>query len=63
MRGKFFHCSQAADLAKIVSLSLIKNKYGCNDYGGDWVNPPRNFDNIFNAMLTLFEMMSREDWL
>ena len=31
--------------------------------GGLWVKPPRNFDNILSAMLTLFEMMSSEDWL
>lgn len=31
--------------------------------GSNWIKPPRNFDNIFSAMLTLFEMMSSEDWL
>jgi hypothetical protein len=31
--------------------------------GSLWVRPPRNFDNIFAAMLTLFEMMSSDDWL
>lgn len=25
--------------------------------------PSRNFNNIFTAMLTLFEMMSSEDWI
>jgi hypothetical protein len=31
--------------------------------GAEWSQFARNFDNIFNAMLTLFEMMSSEDWL
>lgn len=31
--------------------------------GGSWINFARNFDNIFVAMLTLFEVMSSEDWL
>lgn len=38
-------------------------KYDCNNWGGTWVNFERNFDNIFIAMLSLFEMMSSEDWL
>ena len=34
----------------------------CFDYGGEWVNPNPNFDNIFNAILTLFTMITTEGW-
>jgi len=63
LRGKFYHCDQAPANSKLVSLSRVKDSYDCCNFGGDWINPDRNFDNIFNAILTLFEMMSREDWL
>ena len=33
------------------------------DYGGDWVNQEANFDNVINAMVTMFGMMSTEGWL
>jgi hypothetical protein len=46
-----------------IDVKRVKNKFDCNDWGGNWVNFERNFDNIFIAMLTLFEMMSSEDWL
>ena len=28
----------------------------------EWVNSPSNFDDIFSAMLTLFEVMSLDNW-
>ena len=33
------------------------------DFGGDWVNQEANFDNLVNAMVTMFGMMSTEGWL
>lgn len=33
------------------------------DLGGVWENEESNFDNIFTASLTLFEMMTTEGWL
>ena len=35
----------------------------CSNFGGEWVNAASNFDNIFTATLTLFEMMTTEGWL
>jgi hypothetical protein len=35
----------------------------CLGFGGYWVNARSNFDNVINAMLTLFEMMTTEGWL
>ena len=44
-------------------MKVSKTKFDCYNWGGTWVNFERNFDNILIAMLTLFEMMSSEDWL
>ena len=38
-------------------------KWDCMDYGGEWINKEGNFDNVINAMLTMFGMMSTEGWL
>lgn len=61
-RGKFFYCRRDWE-DKRIDFSPIENKFDCNNLGGWWDKYPRNFDNIMNAMLTLFEMMSGEDWL
>lgn len=33
------------------------------DSGGIWVQIPANFDNVLNAWITLFEMMTTEGWV
>ena len=61
-RGQFFYCKQEWE-DKRISFHQIVNKFDCNNLGGEWSKHARNFDNIFNAMLSMFEMMSSEDWL
>jgi len=61
-RGKFFYCKQEWQ-DKRIDLSNVVTKFDCNNLGAEWTKYARNFDNIFNAMLTMFEMMSSEDWL
>jgi hypothetical protein len=41
----------------------IKDKWDCFDYGGNWVNADRNFDDIFSAMTTLFVLSTTEGWV
>jgi len=33
------------------------------NYGGEWKNSDANFDNVINAITTLFEIMTTEGWL
>jgi voltage-dependent calcium channel T type alpha-1H len=33
------------------------------DYGGDWIRMDSNFDNIWNAMSTMFKISMTEGWL
>lgn len=35
----------------------------CLDSGGEWINPPANFDNVINSMLTLFTAVTTEGWV
>jgi hypothetical protein len=40
----------------------IVTKWDCMDYGGDWISPYPNFDNIRSSFILLFEMMTTENW-
>ena len=35
----------------------------CMDYGGDWIRDDSNFDNIAQAMSTMFKVAMTEGWL
>ena len=52
--GKFFYCS--------IGKYTYHTKYECNVNGGSWVRFEQNFDDIFQAMLTLFNVASLEGW-
>lgn len=56
-KGSFFYC------AINKPDSEINSKSDCFDYGGDWVNKPFNFDNIIEAMITLFVLSTTEGWV
>ena len=52
--GKFFYCS--------IGTFTYHTKYECNVAGGSWLRAEENFDDIFQAMLTLFNIASLEGW-
>lgn len=58
-KGVLFACQGL----EIEQLDLVTTKQDCLDLGGTWENARSNFDNIFSAMMTLFEMMTTEGWL
>ena len=35
----------------------------CIESGGSWENQDINFDNVMNAMMSLFSMMTTEGWI
>jgi hypothetical protein len=39
------------------------SKWDCFDFGGSWVNSKYNFDNILEAMVTLYVISSTEGWI
>ena len=40
----------------------IVTKFDCINHGGTWVNNPKNFDNAYNGIRTLFEI-STASWV
>ena len=56
-KGRFFYCSGKFD-PKID----VKNKWDCISAGGEWINRIYNFDNIPNAIITLFVMSTTAGW-
>jgi len=52
--GKMFYCS--------IGKFTYRDKYECNVNGGSWQVHDSNFDNIIQAMMTLFIVSSLEGW-
>ena len=44
-------------------LDLIKNKWDCYNYGGEWVVPDMNYDSVSHSFLVLFCLQSTEGWI
>jgi hypothetical protein len=44
-------------------LLTVKTRSDCAELGGEWVNANSHFDNVFSAMLTLFQMMTKDEWI
>ena len=53
-KGLFFYCS--------VDKYGIKDQYECFNNGGEWLRYDSNFDNVIEAMMTLFIVSSLEGW-
>ena len=60
-RGRFSRC----DFSNIPReyMSIIKTKWDCLDYGGDWITIYPNLDNIKSGFILFFEMMTTEGWV
>ena len=41
---------------------LIKSKWDCLNYGGEWVNADYNFDTTLWSVAILFSIQSTEGW-
>ena len=52
--GKMFYCS--------IDKFRFVDKWDCNEAGGSWVRFDSNFDDIGQAMMTLFVVSSLEGW-
>lgn len=62
-KGEFFSCvsTDGSNISKDL-MDAIVTKQDCLDLGGQWANAQTNFDNFFNAMSALFQMMTTEGW-
>lgn len=61
LKGKFYHCHFPENLK--INMDLIDTKYDCVNYGGHWKNENIHFDDIPNALLSLFTMSTTEGWV
>jgi len=52
--GKSFYCS--------INKYHLRKKYDCNVAGGSWRVYDSNYDNVMNAMMTLFIVSTLEGW-
>jgi Ion transport protein len=57
-KGKMFYCSEEISP---VAFELV-SKWDCLNAGGLWLNRVYNFDNMSNAIITLFVMSTTAAW-
>ena len=57
-QGSFWHCDGLAE----EFIKNVLSKQDCLDFGGDWINRDFNFDNVFNALETMFIVANAEGW-
>ena len=57
-RGRLFYCTNYIS----SSEAILKSKWDCLNLGGLWVNRTFNFDNMVNALITLFTMTTTAGW-
>jgi hypothetical protein len=57
-KGKLFYCKYALSNTQMPLLT----KWDCLNSGGIWQNRTFNFDNIINALITLFTMSTTAGW-
>lgn len=58
-RGSFYHCEAPPG----VDLSNITTRADCDDHKYDWVNWKYNFDDLGNALMSLFVLSSKDGWV
>ena len=57
-KGKMFYCSDKIS----TPLQQLETKWDCLNSGGIWMNRVYNFDNMSNAIITLFIMSTTAAW-
>jgi len=61
LKGQYYYCKQT-DENQFDGIS-VTNKWNCNDAGGIWRNYLLNFNNILEAIVTLFTLANRVGWV
>ena len=61
MSGKLYHCElDHTGLTLWQQTELIKDKWDCLSYGGEWENADSHYDTTLHSMLDLFILQTRE---
>jgi Ion transport protein len=56
-KGKMYYCS-----SEIPTIQMLITKWDCLNSGGIWRSRTFNFDNMANALVTLFSMSTTAGW-
>lgn len=55
-RGTFYHCEGE-------NLRNVTNRTQCLEHGYEWKNWKYNFDDLGNALMSLFVLSSKDGWV
>jgi Ion transport protein len=61
-KGRFYSCEENQDTFVDGESTEVAHKWDCVNAGGEWVNSIYNFDDIPNAIITLFVMSTTAGW-
>ena len=61
-KGRFYSCDGLGESIMDPLNTQVVTKEDCEVNGGVWENTEKNFDNVVEAMFTLFIMMTTDDW-
>lgn len=63
-KGKFFSCvTDHLEFSLDENYSLVEYKWDCLSTGGEWVRKYYNFDNMYQAMASLFIISNVSGWV
>jgi len=60
--GKLWYCEESEGTYNSATL-VVTTKDDCYLIGSNWVNQPYNYDNLLQALLTLFYVSSFDGWV
>ena len=64
LSGTFYRCyTDHLSLSSLQVKKLIKTKWQCLDYGGEWIAPDLNFDTLGQSFITLSSIATTEGWI
>ena len=64
LSGRSYICQldHSIGLSLDIKMQEITDKEDCINYGGEWVHPIRNFDNVVSAFIQMFTMTWAVGW-
>ena len=64
LKGSFYNCINPYQFPdnNHGSVNSINNSVNCMNAGGDWIEDPQNFNNIFSSVLLMYQVVTSESW-
>ncbi len=61
LKNSLYNCNNY-QLLEGATINSMHNPVNCMNAGGDWVEDPQNFNNIFNAVVLMYQIVTSESW-